>query len=87
MPGYGRIISPIGPTGGLLMGASPCRGKLRCYLGNCALLSFRYITSSGWINLLVALVAVSVAGLLATEAAGLTAVLFVVPVVESVDCV
>lgn len=45
------------------------------------------ISSSGWINLLVALVVVSVAGLLVIEAAGLAAVLFVVLVVEAVDCV
>lgn len=45
------------------------------------------ISSSGWINLLVALVVVSVAGLLVIEAAGFAAVLFVVLVVEAVDCV
>lgn len=45
------------------------------------------ISSSGWINLLVALVVVRVAGLLVIDVAGLAAVLFVVLVVEAVDCV
>lgn len=39
MPGCGGIMPPIGPTGGLPMGACPGRGRLRWYLGNCALLS------------------------------------------------
>lgn len=45
------------------------------------------ISSSGWINLLVALVVVRVAGLLVIYVAGLASVLFVVLVVEAVDCV
>lgn len=53
---------------------------------NCKQLT-KEISSSGWINLLVALVVVRVAGLLVIDAAGLAAVLFVVLVVEAVDCV
>lgn len=45
------------------------------------------ISSSGWINLLVALVVVRVAGLLVMEGHGLAAVLLVVLVVDMVDCV
>lgn len=45
----------------------------------------REISSSGWINLLVALVVVRVAGLLVMEGDGLAAVLLVVLVVDMVD--
>lgn len=45
----------------------------------------REISSSGWINLLVALVVVRVAGLLVMEGDGLAAVLLVVLVVDMED--
>lgn len=60
--------------------------QIKTFSKNCKQLTSD-ISSSGWINLLVALVVVSVAGLLVMEAAGLAAVLFVVLVVEAVDCV
>lgn len=83
MPGCGAIIAPRG----FPMGAWPCRGRLRWYFGCWARFSSSDISSSGWINLLVALVVLRVAGLLVMEAAGLAAVLFVVLVVDMVDWV
>lgn len=88
IPCCGAIIAPSGPTAELPMppmGAWPGRGRLRWYFICWARFSSREISSSGWINLLVALVVVRVAGLLVMEGDGLAAVLLVVLVVDMVD--